>query len=171
MRRGEQGQKKRKVLLGIVAVIGVLGLLSIVVLQNADTEIPPNRIITDLGDSSILPESIEEVKAINGKTPEFSGDNGSVFVITDQDSCGWKLKAGGRLECTFEKETEQYGDKQAMGIGYVADGVMFPPQLFQEEETGTYQITATEAGEYYIYILCASSDPITLKEVEIQRFQ
>ena len=162
---------KKRILWGLVAVIGILGLLSIVIFQNSDTKIPPNRIITDLGDSAILPESIGEIKAINGKTPAFPGENGSVFVITNQDGCGWELKSGEGIECTFEKETEQYGDKQAMGIGYVVDGAMYPPQLFQKEETGTYQMTATEAGEYYIYIICTSSDPITLKGVEIQRFQ
>ena len=159
---------KKKILLVTSVVIGVLGLLSMVVFRGMEDEIPPNRIITDLEDNATLPLSIEEVKTVNGKTPEFTGENGSVWVITNQDGSGWELQTGDKIECLFEKRTAKHGEKQALGIGYVADGVMYKPRLYQDEISGIYQMKAVDPGEYYIYLVCASSDPITLKEVVIQ---
>ncbi len=83
-------------------------------------------------------------------TPEIISRNGAVCVFALDEEAGWELQQGEVISYSFEKyESEESG---RIGIGYIKDGVLNDTELF-EGLTGTYEVTADEAGTYYIYIV------------------
>lgn len=49
-------------------------------------------------------------------------------------------------------------DQQNLIIGYVKYGVMYPGESYYQQLKGTYVLKAQDKGEYFIYLLSASSD-------------
>ncbi|WP_127596146.1 hypothetical protein [Paenibacillus lautus] len=129
--------------------------------------LPENRIITKIMEENFMPSSIFELetKEKNGVyiSPEIITVNGSISVLTDTNGRGWELKAGDSVEYVFEKYKSEVVENQNMLIGYVKDGVLNPPQEFDQLK-GNYNLTIEESGQYYFYIINASSDTIALKE-------
>ncbi|MGG4093485.1 hypothetical protein [Paenibacillus lautus] len=129
--------------------------------------LPENRIITKIMEENFMPSSIFELetKEKNGVfiSPEIITVNGSISVLTDTNGRGWELKAGDSVEYVFEKYRSEVIEKQNILIGYVKDGVLYPSQKFDQLK-GNYNLTIDESGQYYFYIINASSDTIALKE-------
>ncbi|MGG3281100.1 hypothetical protein [Paenibacillus solani] len=129
--------------------------------------LPENRIITETMEENFIPPSIFEIetKEKNGVfiSPEIITVNGSVNVLTDTNGRGWELKAGDSVEYEFEKYKSEVVEYQNIFIGYVKDGVLNPWQKF-DQLMGNYNLTIEESGQYYFYIINASSDTIALKE-------
>ncbi|MGG3284420.1 hypothetical protein [Paenibacillus solani] len=129
--------------------------------------LPQNRIITKIMEENFMPSSIFELETNekNGVfiSPEIITVNGSLSVLTDTNGRGWELKAGDSVEYVFEKYRSEVVENQNMLIGYVKDGVLYPSQKFDQLK-GKYNLTIEESGQYYFYIINASSDTIALKE-------
>lgn len=129
--------------------------------------LPENRIITKIMEENFMPPSIFELetKEKNGVyiSPEIITVNGSLNVLTDTNGSGWELKAGDSVEYEFEKYKSEVVENQNILIGYVKDGVLYPSQKFDQLK-GNYNLTIEESGQYYFYIINASSDTIALKE-------
>jgi hypothetical protein len=129
--------------------------------------LPENRIITKIMEENFMPSSIFELetKEKNGVfiSPEIITVNGSISVLTDTNGRGWELKAGDSVEYVFEKYRSEVVENQNILIGYVKDGVLYPSQKFDQLK-GNYNLTIEESGQYYFYIINASSDTIALKE-------
>lgn len=129
--------------------------------------LPENRIITKIMEENFIPPSIFELetKEKNGVhiSPEIITVNGSVNVLTDTNGRGWELNAGDSVEYVFEKYKSEVVENQNILIGYVKDGVLNPWQNFDQLK-GNYNLTIEESGQYYFYIINASSDTIALKE-------
>ncbi|AYB44382.1 hypothetical protein [Paenibacillus lautus] len=129
--------------------------------------LPENRIITKIMEENYMPPSIFELetKEKNGVyiSPEIITVNGSLNVLTDTNGSGWELKAGDSVEYVFEKYKSEVVENQIILIGYVKDGVLYPSHKFDQLK-GNYNLTVEETGQYYFYIINASSDTIALKE-------
>lgn len=129
--------------------------------------LPENRIITKIMEENFMPSSIFELetKEKNGVyiSPEIITVNGSISVLTDTNGRGWELKAGDSVEYVFEKYKSEVVENQNILIGYVKDGVLNPSQQFDQLK-GNYNLTIEEPGQYYFYIINASSDTIALRE-------
>ena len=66
----------------------------------------------------------------------------------------------------FEKYPSEAIDQQTLVVGYVLDGVMYPGEKFTEL-SGEYRFKIEAPGEYFIYVVNGSSDPLSLKNGEI----
>lgn len=53
-----------------------------------------------------------------------------------------------------------------MVIGYILDGVMYPGEKYLVED-GEYRHKIDKSGEYFVYVINASSDPLSLKSGDI----
>lgn len=132
--------------------------------NNISLSIPPNDIVFATVDSTVFPGvSITEVATDDGITPEFIGENGAVAILTKEDGKGWDCSPGDRITWLFEKYLPQNKSDQAIAIGYIKDGIMYHPKIYQEEIGGEYQVEVNHSGTVYIYILCVSSDPVAVK--------
>lgn len=135
-------------------------------LEVAD-KIPDNNIIKEVdNDEIVLPVSITNFKAVDGKTPEVIMTNGSLVLFVNGDKGGWTCKPGDKLMYKFEKYATNITKSQSMVVGYILDGVLYQGNVMNDL-SGTYQLDIAEAGEYYIYIISATSDYLALKQGEI----
>lgn len=126
---------------------------------------PANRIITEReNDAVVVPFSIVEAETKKGVTPALIGGNGTMCIFTRRDGDGWALEEGDVLSWSFEK----YDRNDNLGVGYIRDGVMYDYTYFDGKAEDVYQVSAGVAGEYYIYYICLSSDPIAIKEGKIR---
>ena len=100
----------------------------------------------------------------------FIGENGAVAIFTREDGTGWSCRPGTKITWTFEKYGNQKHINQTIAIGYIKDGIMYTPEIYQEELAGKYQVEFEDIGNIYIYIMCMAADPIAVKEgiIEIQ---
>jgi hypothetical protein len=140
-------------------------------LRKAQEGIPENRIIKEIQIDHYSPSSIIEVivdKAVKNmySTPEIILVNNSVCILTKEDGSGWSLEEGDTLEYSFEKYKSSVVARQNLIIGYVKDGVMYQGESYQEL-LDSHVMKAQEKGEYFLYILSASSDYLTLKQGEL----
>jgi hypothetical protein len=141
-------------------------------LINAREGIPENRIINEIQIENYTPSSIVEVivdKAGKNSysTPEIILVNNSVCVLTKEDQTGWNLDKGDTLKYNFEKYKSSVIDRQNLIIGYIKDGVMYEGESYYQQLKDTYVLEAQDKGEYFIYLLSASSDYLTLKQGEL----
>lgn len=123
-----------------------------------------------------IPQTIDEFSVRESEegyfTPEVIFTNNAMVIFTKKDGSGWKLKK----DETLIFETEEYpseigfGKGQAVLYQYVLNGTLMPDMEGREKNDGLkllYTLTAEKEGEYYICIIGASSDPITMKEGKI----
>lgn len=130
-------------------------------------QIPQNNIVKELANDTILPPSnITSVEAINGVSPEVSMSNGNAIIFTQKNSSGWACKTGDKLKFKFEKYKSDVNTTQTVIIGYILNGILYPGQEFKGLD-GIYQLEISENGDYYIYIISATSDDMTLKQGNI----
>lgn len=106
-------------------------------------------------------------------TPEIIFDNGVMVIFTKEDGSGWHLKKGETLvfestEYPSEINAVTPDKGQCVGFYYV-----FNNTLMRKSDTSLreldlkYELTAEQDGEYYICLIGASSDPISLMEGKI----
>jgi hypothetical protein len=142
-------------------------------LRKAQEGIPENRIIKevqidDYSPSSIIEVIVDKAGKNSYSTPEIILINNSACIFTKEDGSGWNLEEGDTLEYHFEKYKSRVVDRQNLLIGYVKDGVMYPGESFRQL-SDSYVLKAEDKGEYFIYLLSASSDYLTLKKGELVR--
>jgi hypothetical protein len=129
------------------------------------SNIPDNRIVKQINDDIFIPSSIVEfeTKEENGNfiSPEIITINGSLSIFTKKDGQGWDLKSGDTISFTFKKYKSEVVANQSLLIGYIKDGTLMEADSFTSLD-GTYQHTIDDAGNYYIYLINASSDSISL---------
>jgi hypothetical protein len=140
-------------------------------LRKAQEGIPENRIINEIqienySPSSIIEVIIEKADKNSYSTPEIILTNNSACILTKEDGSGWNLEKGDTLEYNFEKYKSRVVPRQNLVIGYVKDGIMYQWESYQEL-SDSYVLKAQEQGEYFIYLLSASSDYLTLKQGEL----
>lgn len=114
----------------------------------------------------LSPASFDGFAVKEGKTPEIILLNGACALFCKGDYDEWNLKKGDTLTFEFEKYPTHSGISQTVFVGYILNGVMYEGEPF-DEINGCYQLYAKEDGEYYIYVISATSDPVTLKEGKI----
>ena len=132
-------------------------------------EIPDNPIIQSLASPDLYFGRTIQIFEIDGTTtPELIGPNGAIGVFALDDNAGWYCQKGDILSWTFEKHPLYEKSGLTIAVGYVKDGVMHEYVPFQNQPGGTYELNVEEGGYYYIYFICASSDPISLAEGQIQ---
>lgn len=119
-----------------------------------------------LADSALISDFVTKEKNNEYITPEIIETNGSIGVFTKDDGSGWKLKKGDSLVFNFDKYQSKVIKEQTAVIGYVVNGKMVEGESF-EDLSGSYEITADEPGEYYIYTIDASSEYLAFKEGSI----
>lgn len=129
--------------------------------------IPYKNIINSTDDKVFPPSSIDEftLKEDTDKyiTPEIITINGSMSLFIKTDGGGIKLNKGQSLMFNFNKYESR---SQTILIGYILNGKMMKGEKFKDL-SGSYTITATESGEYHLYIINASSDYVAFKEGNI----
>ena len=140
-------------------------------LISAQEGIPENRIIDEIQIDNYTPSSIIEVimdKAVDHSysSPEIILVNNSLCVLTKGDGSGWNLDKGDTLEYNFKKYKSSIVGQQNLIIGYVKNDVMYQGEAYQQL-SDSYLIKAQDKGEYFIYLLSASSDYLTLKQGEL----
>ena len=101
-------------------------------------------------------------------TPEIIFGNNDLVIFEKEDGSGWKLDKGETLVFyALEYKSELHREKgQSIYYFYIRDGVILKGNVL----TGlnqTFELTAENAGEYYVCLLNTSSDPISLKEGSI----
>lgn len=131
-----------------------------------DNVIPENRIVNSLEEPDIIVGvEIQEISiSEDGRTPGVIAPNGVTGILTQKDGSGWECKKGDTISWTVEKYPLETGTEQALVIGIVKDGIMYKGQAFSDSLDITYHFDVVESGNYYVYFICASSDPISLKE-------
>lgn len=92
--------------------------------------------------------------------------NGSVNVITNSDDSAWEFRQKDLITLKFEKYESEI-ENQNLIIGIIQDGVLRKGESYRDLE-GEYTYEVLQDGEYYIYLLNGSSDPISLKKGEIK---
>jgi len=117
-------------------------------------------------DSALISEFIVKEKNNEYTTPEIIGTNGSISVFTKEDGSGWILNKGQVLTINFNKYKSKIIEHQTVTIGYILNGKMINGENFSDL-SGSYEITADESGEYYIYMVNDSSDYVAFKEGSI----
>lgn len=139
-------------------------------LQRKAEGIPENRIIEDIQDSSFIPSSVVEIPLETAKSawdiPGVILTNASVAVLTKENGDSWMLSKGDSITCSFEKYPSETVSNQLLIVGYIKDGTLYPGDHF-DMMTGTYTLTAEEDGKYFLYLLSASSDYLSIKAGEV----
>lgn len=134
-----------------------------------DMQIPENPFFSSLASDQVsLGTSVQEIATQDGLVPEFIIPNGAIGVFSKGNQSGWSCKAGDTLIWSFEKYPMENGISQSICVGYIKDDVMYEAQAFGETLEGEYELTVPEDGIYYIYVIGASSDPISMKGSDIQ---
>ena len=139
---------------------------------NIDDLIPDtpaeSRLVESIEAENLDPSSYVEIqpkRATEQKTvyPELIMVNNSACILTKDDGSGWKLNAGDSFSYEYEKAESEVVEEQTFLIGVIQDGIMKEP-IISRALAGEFTFTAKEAGEYYIYLLSASSDYLTIEE-------
>ncbi|MET3846531.1 hypothetical protein [Paenibacillus sp. OAE614] len=132
--------------------------------------IPNNPIVKEIKLENFIPSSIVEFEAEekNGYfiSPEIITINGSLSVLTKTNGEGWDFKPGEKLSIRFKKYNSEVVTHQNLMIGVIKDGILNKGEIFDKLER-KYELTISDPGTYYIYLLNASSDTITLKNGEV----
>ncbi|WP_077609633.1 M56 family metallopeptidase [Clostridium sp. Marseille-P2415] len=132
--------------------------------NDADLSVPENSLVNKLASQDMLsPSSITEFEATDNITPEIIMPNGSAAIFSENDHQGWTCKKGDSLVYKFEKYPSEVTDSQTIIVGYSLDGVLYPGEEFKGS-SGTYQLNITKGGDYYIYVISATSDYLALKQ-------
>ncbi|MNW44727.1 hypothetical protein D3C74_219660 [compost metagenome] len=136
-------------------------------LKSTQNSIPKNRIIQQINLNNFIPSSIVEfeTKLIDRMfiSPEIITINGSVSILTKSDGEGWDLELGDQIRFVFDKYPSEVIDNQKLLIGYIKDGILNQGQV-SDQLKGEYLLNIDDSGEYYVFLLNVSSDPISLKK-------
>ena len=124
---------------------------------------PKSLLVRELASKDIVgPSSITEFKSTNGVTPEIIMTNGSCAVFYNNDSQGWTCKKGDVFSFKFEEYPSKAKLSQPITIGYILDGKLYQGEDFRTIK-GEYQLKIKKSGDYYCYVISATSDYLALK--------
>lgn len=134
-----------------------------------------SRIVTNVENTDIKPSSYVEIKykkhSGNIYTyPRLILVNNSVCILTGNDGKGWDLNEGESITVEISKESAKRSLKQNLLVGYIQDGTLKDGKSIKEN-SGSYTVKADAAGTYYIYLLSASSDYLTVNSLSIEVVQ
>lgn len=141
--------------------------------RNRERDWKDNTIITSAEEDAYVPNMIDgfETQEENGTytTPEIMLKNGAMAIFTKENGLGWELKKGDILRIQIEEyPTETRGDNgQAIGYAYILNGTLMARMDSLHDLQQEYELQAEEDGEYYIGLIGASSDNITLRQGKI----
>lgn len=101
--------------------------------------------------------------------PEFMFTNDAMVILKKEDGSGWKLKEGESLQIQLELYPSEINKGKGQSIMYQH---VFDGQLMKETNSKyglfqNYELKASKSGEYYICLVGASSDSITIKKGEM----
>ena len=127
--------------------------------------------VKEIEDNVLNPASYVEIAGEKGsdgsvKYPAMILINNSVCILTNNAGDGWNLNKGESLKVKIIKEDAGSARKRNLIVGYIQDGVLKRGEAFNSDECECV-FTAEAAGEYYIYLLSASSDYLTLEGLNI----
>lgn len=126
-----------------------------------------NVIDSVASDSIVLPASVSEFEVMDNTIPEIIMTNGSMALFYQSDYQGWSCKVGDTLSFSFEKYMSEVTPNQTIVVGYIRDGVLYDGTAYKNLED-KFQLEITEAGEYNIYVISATSDYLALKQGVIE---
>lgn len=124
-----------------------------------------NEIVKSFADEVVEPINITNFETTDNVTPEVIVPNGSAAIFSQAGGTGWICNDGDELIYRFEKFPSEFG-AQTLVIGYILDGVMYPGEKYLVED-GEYRHKIDKSGEYFVYVINASSDPLSLKSGDI----
>ena len=110
----------------------------------------------------IFEGTIQRIDTSSESTPALIVPNGCMGILFHTDGMGWLCSKGDVLKWSFEKANRT----QTIGIGYIFNGMVSEPSILNES-AASYQVEIQEPGEYHIYFIGASSDPVFIKEGKI----
>jgi len=125
-----------------------------------------NQIVNSFADKVVQPVNITNFETVDNMTPEVIIPNGSAAIFGQRNIVGWTCNIGDEVVYKFEKYPSEVVNKQTLIVGYILDGVMYPGEKFLEAK-GEYKKKVEKNGEYFIYVINAASDPLTLKSGNI----
>lgn len=131
-----------------------------------DSIMKTTSIVESIAVDGMLPSSFVEIQIENMDELNVPGQimvNNSVSILTKNDQTGWNLQEGNVIEFEFEKYESKVIKDQKLLIGYIIDGKMKEYEIF-DSLYGIYTHEVEEPGEYYIYLMSASSDYLSIKD-------
>lgn len=129
-----------------------------------DTEV--NEVVESFADELLQPINIANFETVDNATPEVIIPNGSAATFGQSDVMGWMCNIGDELVYRFEKYPSEVVDRQTLVVGFILNGEMHPGEKFLDLD-GEYRHKVEENGEYFIYVVNAASDPLSLKNGDI----
>lgn len=135
---------------------------------NKELVLRNSHIVKCIDSEMVQPSSIDEFPVIDGMIPEVIMTNGAAVIFYHGNYKGWKCDVGDKLIFDFSKYESEVVEEQALVLGYVLDGVMYNSEEVFRKVDGRYEFSIESAGEYYIYVISATSDYLTLREGEIK---
>lgn len=125
-----------------------------------------NLIVTSYDDEVLPPINMENFKTMDNVTPEVIMMNGSAAIFTQEDIEGWKCDVGEKIVYSFERYPSEVKEQQTLIVGYILNGVMHKGEKFLDLD-GKYEYKIEKEGEYFIYVINADSDYLSLKKGNI----
>lgn len=132
-----------------------------------EPQLPENRIITGTAVSDLIPHSILEVPGESGSYPKLIIPNGDMALLTQENGEGWRLAAGNSVTVSYKLYATE-GNGTTLLLGHVKDGIIMENKLAKETFSGNYTFTVSEDGEYYFYLMGASSDYVAVEKVAVE---
>lgn len=136
-------------------------------LEKPGNGFPESRIVKSSKITNFIPSSIVEFPTEESTgifiSPEIILVNNSLCILTKDSGNGWELSENDMITYSFEKYGSDLIDNQTLIVGYIKDGVMYEGEAF-DDLVGEYNFSPSESGKYYLYLLSASSDYLSLKK-------
>ena len=136
---------------------------------NYDSEMKTTDIVKKIEVDHLKPSSFVEIEIDDSNESNVPAQimvNNSVSILTKKEHKGWTLQKGDVIEYKFEKYESNVVKNQALLIGCIIDGEMKMYEVF-DDLNGTYLYEVEENAEYYIYLMSASSDYLSIKDSQL----
>lgn len=136
--------------------------------------IEESSIVKTVEKDAHIPRIAEEI-AVTEKdgvclVPEVIFTNDSMVILKKEDGSGWNLKEGETLQVQLDLYPSEinYGGGQGIIYQYIYNGKLMNEVYSETDLSQNYELKAAKSGEYYICLVGASSDPITIEYGKIQ---
>ena len=132
-----------------------------------------STIITSVQEGAHVPRIISEFAVVDEEssflTPEIIFTNDSMVILEKEDGKGWYMEKGEQLDFKVELYPSEINLSKGQSIiyQYIFNGELMSESLTYNGLIQNYSITAEKSGEYFLCLVGASSDPITLKQGKI----
>lgn len=132
-----------------------------------------SSVIKSIQKNAHIPRAISEFTVVDEDdfftTPEIIFTNDCMVILKKEDGSGWYLEKGDLLNFKVELFPSEVNPGKGQNIiyQYIQNGKLMKQSFTDDGLVQNYSIKADKAGEYYICLTGASSDPISLKQGEI----